>query len=284
MRIYVTGAYGNLGKALTALLTAQGHTVVAVDLEHVDITDYAAIVRSVADAAPELVMHCAAMTNVDKCAEEPDVSLRVNAFGTQNVALACLHAGAALCYISTNEVFDSERNVPLHEYDVTKPANAYGYSKWMGEQMLREVLPAHYIVRISWLFAHGGTNFLQKIVQAATAQRPISVVVDEIASPTYAVDLVEALSRLVLTRRYGTYHLVNDGYCSRYDFARAILDCTGFASTPITPIQKAQWNRPSRPPTYSVLRNFLAAEIGIRLRDWREAVMAFAAAEKLTVG
>jgi dTDP-4-dehydrorhamnose reductase len=284
MRILVTGAQGNLGTAVSSLLTAQGHEVFATDRAELDITDYASTVSTIGEAAPELVIHCAAMTQVDRCAEQPDEALRINAYGTQNVAVACHHARAALCYISTNEVFDSERNVPLLEYDVTNPANPYGYSKWMGEQMVRAGLPAHFIVRVSWLFAHGGSNFLQKIVQAAAAQRPISVVVDEVASPTYTVDVAEALSRLILTRRYGTYHLVNEGYCSRYDFARYILDCSGYASTPITPIQKAQWNRPSRAPTYSVLRNFLAAELSIRLRDWREAVIAFVAVEKLISG
>jgi dTDP-4-dehydrorhamnose reductase len=282
MRVLVTGAGGNVGRGLVSRLAAEGHAVTGRTHADLDITDYAAVVAQVRQIAPEVVIHAAAMTAVDRCAEQPDLALTVNALGAHSVALACSEIGAAMCYISTNEVFNAERSTPALEYDPVNPANPYGYSKWVGEQVVREVLPRHYVVRTSWVFAHGGNNFVQKIVAAAAGGRPLSVVVDEVGNPTYADDLVEALVRLVATGRYGVYHFCNTGACSRYEFARYVLDCFGYAQTPITRILKAQWPRPSRPPTYSAMRNFTGASLGITLRDWREAVAAFAAKERQT--
>ena len=280
MKFFITGAQGNVGSRLSHELVAQGHDVIGVDIADFDITVFETVVARVSAARPDVVIHCAAMTNVDRCAEQPDEALRINALGTQNVAVASQQVGAALCYISTNEVFDGERGTPYREYDTPRPINPYGYSKWAGEQMVRDLAPRHFIVRISWLFAHTGKNFLQKMVSQAAENRPLAVVTDEVACPTYAEDLVPALVRLVQTGRYGIYHLANEGAASRYDFARHILSCYGFKDYPITPIISAQYPRPSRPPTYSALTNFMAAQMGIRLRPWREAVAAYAERER----
>lgn len=278
MRILITGAGGGVGGALMRRLPE------AIGAAHsqLDITDAQAVMRLITDSAPNVVIHCAALTHVDRCAQAPHEALRVNGFGTQNVALACQKVGAALCYISTNEVFDGERGAPYGEYDPTNPANPYGYSKYVGEQIVRELVPQHYIVRTSWVFAHNGRNFLQRIASLAREGKPLSVVTDEVACPTYAEDLAEALIALVRTERYGTYHLTNQGAVSRYAFARAILDAYGMTDYPITPIVKAQFNRPSRPPTYSALQNTFAALIGITLRDWRAALDAFIEYERQT--
>jgi dTDP-4-dehydrorhamnose reductase len=283
MRILVTGAGGLLGRRVMAELTARGHTAQGVTHAALDITDFEAVSRVVGEAAPDLVIHCAAMTHVDRCAEQPDEALCVNGFGTQNVALACQQHGAALAYVSSNEVFDGERAIPYLEYDPTHPINPYGYSKWVGEQAVRDLLPRHYVIRTSWLFAHGGENFLHRLVKAATRGDALAVVTNEVAVPTYAEDLAEAVVRLVETGRYGIYHLVNNGSASRYQFARHLLDCAGFAGIPIMPIIAAQRPRPSRPPTYSVLRNFAAAQMGITLRPWQEAVSAFFSRERAQV-
>jgi dTDP-4-dehydrorhamnose reductase len=280
MKIFITGADGNVGGRLLRELIAQGHDACGTTIHDLDITDFSAVTAHISRLAPELVIHCAALTNVDLCAEQPELALRINAFGTQNIALACQQIGAALCYVSTNEVFDGQQGTPYLEYDVPHPINPYGYSKWVGEQMVRDLLPQHYIVRISWLFAHGGTNFLQKIVRAAQTGRALSVVTNEVASPTYAEDLIEVLPRLIETRRYGIYHLANEGYTSRYEFARYILECYGLSDYPIQPIVGAQHQRPSRPPVYAALNNFNAAQMGIRLRPWREAVSAFVEQEQ----
>ncbi len=284
MKCYVTGAHGNVGSRLLSELTAQGHEAVGVDVDSFDITDFKTVVDRIAAAQPDLVVHCAAMTNVDRCAQQPTEALRINGFGTQNIAVACQRTGAVLCYISTNEVFDGERGAPYMEYDLPHPINPYGYSKWVGEQAVRDLVPRHYVVRISWLFAHTGQNFLQKIVSLAAAGHPLSVVTDEVACPTYVEDLVPALVRLVQTGRFGVYHLTNEGSVSRCQFARYIFDAYGYRDHPITPIVSAQYPRPSRPPTYSALANFNAAQMGIRLRDWREAVNAFVTRERALSG
>lgn len=280
MKVLVTGADGSVGARLVSELTARGHQATGTDITDADITDLTSILRRVDAVQPDLVIHCAALTDVDLCARQPDLALRVNGMGTQNVALAAQRIGAALCYISTNEVFDGERGTPYLEYDTPHPINPYGYSKWVGEQVVRELVPRHFTVRTSWLFAHGRQNFLHRIVDRATAGQPLSVVCNEVACPTYGEDLVAALTQLVETERYGVYHLVNEGSTSRYDFARCVLDCYGFHDTPIAKVISAQYPRASRPPTYSALRNFAADQIGIRLRPWQDAVAAFVERER----
>ncbi|MCE7948150.1 MAG: dTDP-4-dehydrorhamnose reductase [Chloroflexi bacterium CFX4] len=280
MRVLITGAGGGLGQALLEWLPKQGVEAVGVSHSQLEITDSAAVSHLIGENAPQLVVHCAALTNVDRCAQAPHEALHINGFGTQNVALACQKQGAALCYVSTNEVFDGEGGAPYGEYDPLRPANPYGYSKYVGEQIVREVLPQHFIVRTSWVFAHNGRNFLQRISSLAREGKALSVVTDEVACPTYATDLAEGIAALIATGRYGTYHLTNQGAVSRYAFARAILDAYGMPDYPITPITKAQFNRPSRPPTYSALRNDFAALLGITLRDWQAALAAFIAHEQ----
>jgi dTDP-4-dehydrorhamnose reductase len=280
MKILVTGADGNIGSRLVRELAARGHDVVGIDIGQVDITDFAAITARIEAEQPQLVVHCAALTNVDRCAEQPQLAYTINAIGTQNVALGCQRINAALCYLSTNEVFDGQRTTPYLEYDSPHPINPYGYSKWVGEQMIRDLLPQHFIVRTSWIFAHGGTNFLQKIAQRAAAGQSLSVVTNEVGSPTYAEDFVQALPVLLETGRYGTYHLVNAGYTSRYGFARHILNSYGHTDVPIAPVIGAQHQRASHPPEYSALSNVIAAHLGIRLRPWQEAVDAFVERER----
>ena len=281
MQILLTGADGRLGSRLLQSLTARGHTVAGYDIATMDVTDGDAVRARLDDTRPELVIHCAAMTAVDQCAENPDRALLVNGLGTQAVAQACLTHGAAMLYISTNEVFDGRETQPYSEYDRPNPINAYGRSKWVGEQVVRDLVPRHFIVRTAWLFAHGGGNFVHAVLRAAREGRPLRVVTNEISSPTYADDLADAIARLIETGRYGIYHLVNEGQVSRYGFARQALDLAGYGDTPIEPIALAEYQRASQPPQYAALRNFAAAQLGIRLRPWQDALAAFIQAEGL---
>jgi len=281
MRILVTGAHGRLGSAAAHELAARGHAVTGVDLDTMDITRPESVARTFESARPELVIHCAALTAVDYCAEHPDEAVAVNGFGTQTVALACQQHDAALAYISTNEVFPGASGAPYQEYDPPAPINPYGYSKWVGEQAVHELVPRHFVVRTSWLFAHGGRNFLHAVLERARQGQPLRVVVDEVSTPTYNDDLAVALADLVATGRYGIYHLVNEGRTSRLGLARCALDAVGLAHVPIEPISLAQYPRTSTPPRYAVLRNVAAARLGIVLRPWQDAVRAFLAAEGL---
>ncbi|GAB4573046.1 MAG: dTDP-4-dehydrorhamnose reductase [Anaerolineae bacterium] len=273
MHIVITGARGRLGSKLQTLLE-DSHRITAIDLPETDLS-LPQSVEQVAGLQPDLVIHCAAWTDVDGCARDPERALRINAFGTKHVALACQRNNAPLVHISTNEVFDGRKATPYNEYDPPAPINPYGYSKWVAEQIVRELVPRHYIVRLSWLIAHGGGNFVQTVLRLAQEGKPLRVVTNEIAAPTYNDDLAAALVRLIATEHYGTYHLVNEGAVSRWGLARFVLDHTGFAHVPIEPIVLAQYPRPSTPPEASVLANTAAALLGIRLRPWQEAVLAF---------
>jgi dTDP-4-dehydrorhamnose reductase len=280
MTILITGAKGRLGSLLMTRLRPQ-HQVVGIDIDELDVTQMGLVAQFVGDHRPDLVIHAAALTNVDYCAQHPPEALRVNGYGTKNMALACQRINAAMCYISTNEVFDGRNTAEVLEYDPTGPINPYGYSKWVGEQAIRDHLTRFYIVRTSWLFAHGGRNFIQAIIERAKSGQPMRVVTNEVATPTYTNDLAEGLLQLIATHHFGIYHLVNEGRASRWAFARAILDAIGMAETPIEKIALAEYPRPSTPPEYSVLKNSAAAQLGITLRPWQEALHSFLGHEGL---
>lgn len=271
MRVFVTGHRGQLGQELISRLPE----AIGVDLPEVDITDPASIDAAVAAARPDLVIHCAAMTNVDGAAKDPSVAERVNGLGTENVARAAARANAALLYVSTNEVFDGSKSEPYLEDDVPNPINAYGKSKLMGERSAAGATSRLYIVRTSWVTAKGGRNFIHRIKQLADERGSLKVVTDEVASPTFAEDLADAILSLIATDRYGTYHLTNAGYCSRYEYARKILDLTGRGHIPVEPITLAEYPRPSTPPKFSPLANTAAAALGITLPRWEQALERF---------
>lgn len=280
MRVWITGASGRLGGRLLNMLSGD-HDAIGTSSADLDVTDFAAVKAFARDARPDVIIHAAAWTDVDGCAADPDRAVQVNGFGAQHVALAAAEVGAALVYVSTNEVFDGESRQPYREYDVTQPVNAYGYSKWVGERAVMTLNPRHYIVRTSWVFAHGGKNFVQTMLNAAQAGKNLRVVTNEIASPTYNDDLAEAIVALIQTARFGVYHFTNAGACSRWQFARYILDRAGYADTPITPILSHQWQRPSTPPLYTPLANHAGRLVGIELRPWQSAVDAFLEREGL---
>jgi len=288
MRILVTGAAGRLGGRLVEVQAGRGHEVTGADIVgdgvvRLDVTDFPATRAFAADLKPDLVIHPAAWTDVDGCAREPERAILINGLGAQNVALAAANVGAAVLYVSTNEVFDGKQNRPYREYDATNPINPYAYSKWVGEQAVARANPQHYIVRTAWLFAHGGKNFIQAVLAAAQEGKRLRIVTDEIANPTYNNDLADAIAALVETGRYGVYHLTNEGTCSRYQLARYALDRAGCAEVPIEAISSHEWPRASKPPAYSALSNLAARSLGIVLRPWQEAVDAFLEGEGLLV-
>lgn len=272
MRVAITGCNGQLGTALQKALA--GHDLLCLDLPEHDITAGEAFRQTLLSFEPEVVVHTAAYTDVDGCARDPDLALCVNALGTQNVALACQEGSAALLYVSTNEVFAGDREVPYLEYDPPCPINPYGYSKWVGERYVEQLCRRFYIVRISWLFG-GPHSFVSKILALSEERSELTVVDDEFGAPTYTPDLAEAIGRLISTGHYGIYHLVNEGSCSRFEFAREILRLGGRVDVPVRPIKLIDYHRESTPPPRAILRNHNAASaLGIRLRPWREALAA----------
>lgn len=278
MKILITGAAGKLGAQLTQQLN-EAHDVLGADQRRLDVTDWAACHRLMRDTAPDIVLHPAAWTDVDGCARNPRKALHINGVGTHNIAISAARLGIPILYVSSNEVFDGKLNRPYTELDAASPGNPYGYSKWYGERAVVQSNPRHYIVRTAWLFAHGGTNFIQAIRKAAQAGKSLRVVTNEVANPTYANDVASAIAALIETQRYGSYHFVNEGAVSRWGFARYVLDQSGFGDTPIERISRHEWQRPSLPPEYTELANIAGAQIGIRLRPWQDGVRAFLQAE-----
>lgn len=273
MKIAITGGKGQLGRELQRALGAR-HEIRIVDLPETDITQSNQI-DGLAAAAPELIIHAAAMTDVDGCARDPSAAFRSNALGTQNVALACQRANAIMLYISTNEVFDGKKDSPYLELDEPHAINPYGASKLAGERYVEMLLQHFYIVRTAWMFAPGGNNFPRKIIEAAKKNGGAAVVDDEISNPTYAPDLADAIGQLIETRHFGIYHLTNEGATSRYDFASRILRLAGI-DTPLVRGKLADYKRDSTPPPYGALANFAAATaLGIKLRKWEDALEAY---------
>jgi dTDP-4-dehydrorhamnose reductase len=269
MRVVITGHNGQLGRPLQAAFAA--HDLLRLDLPGHDITD-PKLSSAIAAFKPDLVLHAAAYTDVDGCEGDPDKAFRVNAVGTQNVALGAQQAGAALLYVSTNEVFDGTRRDLYREWDPINPGGVYARSKAAGEQIVRDLLDRFYIVRVAWLFGPGGANFVTKILAAAERGGALRVSADEFGNPTYAPDVADAIARLVAAGRYGIYHLTNAGFCSRHEYACEIMRLAGRPELPITPILSAEWPRPSRPPLHAILANTNGAALGIVLRPWREAL------------
>jgi dTDP-4-dehydrorhamnose reductase len=276
VRIAITGARGQLGRALTSALAAE-HELILLGHEQLELDGPQATAQIAATGA-DLVIHPAAYTHVDGCAREPERAYRVNALGTKYVALACRRLGAALVYISTNEVFAGDADRPYLEYDRAAPINAYGRSKWAGEIAVRELLRDFYIVRVAWLYG-GERNFVRTVLRLAAdpPEGGLRMVDDEVGSPTYCADVAEGISRLIATGCYGTYHMVNAGACSRHAFASAILSLAGHADVPVTPIKLADYQRASAPPPYTPLANLAGASLGIALRPWQEALAAYLA-------
>jgi dTDP-4-dehydrorhamnose reductase len=274
MKIAIIGGRGQLGRELERTL-APMHPISIVDLPETDITQRASI-DVMASLAPDVVIHTAAMTDVDGCARDPLAAFRANALGTQNVALACQRLKVPMLYISTNEVFDGTQDSPYLEFDEPHAINPYAASKLAGERYVQMLLKEFYIVRTAWLYAPGGNNFPNKMMALAKERGQLSVVDDEIGNPTFAPDLARAIAQLIETRHYGIYHLVGEGSASRFEWVLRILQLAGLGHIPVTPIKLADYKRASTPPGNGALVNFVAATtLGIRLRPWQEALEDF---------
>lgn len=272
MNILITGANGQLGLALRKELT--NHEIIGVDLPGHDISNKEIVDEVMAEAKPDLLINCAAYTNVDGCAKDPEAAYQANALGPHNLALACQQNGTALVHVSTNEVFDGSDPAGYEEWMPLSPINPYGKSKAAGEFNVRSILPQHYIVRTAWLYASTGRNFIHAIMNRAKETGQVSVVTDEIGNPTWAKDLAMAIGQLVETGRFGTYHFVNSGSCSRWEFANEILKLAGIEAEN-RPILSSEFKRASTPPPYGALHNINGAQVGITLRPWQEALAEF---------
>lgn len=272
MRIVITGSDGQLGKALQGVFAWDD--LCLVDLPRHDITKTTEIVPTLRAFQPELVIHCAAMTNVDGCEQNPGLAESVNVVGSRNMALVAQQSGCPMVYVSTDYVFDGAREGEYSEWDRPAPQSVYARTKWLGEQMSRQLVDQLYVVRVAWLYGAGPRNFVRTVLRLAQKAGPLRMVTDECGSPTYAVDVARALSRLVTTSAFGTYHLPNAGVCSRYDWAATILEIAGLRDS-IALEPSTNYQRAAAVPKHVALRNYYGAQEGIVMRPWQEALAEY---------
>ena len=272
MKIAVTGAGGMLGQALVPRLESRGHTVLGLARTDADVTSMESLAPPIDAFRPDWVAHLAAFTRVDECESRPEHAYLVNATGARNTARVAVECGAAVLAISTDYVFDGESRTPYREDAPVAPRSVYGASKWAGEEAVREVQPRHAVVRTSWLFGHGGPNFVDTMLRKARAGESLRVVDDQRGSPTWTQDLAEGLALLMESGHYGTFHCTNAGDCTWFDLAAHALQRAGL-SVPLERTDTASFPRPARRPAYSVLdHQAFEAVTGHRMPHWHDAV------------
>jgi dTDP-4-dehydrorhamnose reductase len=254
---------------------AAAGTVTGYTHDQLDVADAGVVRNAVLESGADLVLNAAAYTDVEGAEDDADAAFRTNEAGAQNVAEACAHADRPLMFFSTDFVFDGDKRTPYEPDDPIDPSGVYAESKAAGEMATRKACPRHFIVRTAWLYGMGGNNFVEKILRAAELRPSLKVVEDEIGSPTYTHDLAEATLALCATTAYGTYHAVNAGACSRFEYARAILRLAG-VSTPVEPCSAAEFPTKAPRPAYSVLSNAkLEAVCGFRMPAWEDALARY---------
>jgi len=283
-RWIIAGSRGQLGHALLRQLAADPGSEIcaAVDLPELDVADPAAVARlfEAQPAPPSVLVNAAALTQVDRCEREPEAAYRANALAPGVLAEACAAAGTTLVHVSTDYVFPGDADRPYTEEDKPGPRSVYGRTKLAGEERARAASDDLLLARTSWVFGQG-RNFIAAILAQAEARRrgeasgPLRVVADQRGCPTYAEDLAEAIRGLLEARARGLYHLAGGGVASWWDLARATLDASGFEEMAVERIRTDQLDLDAPRPTWSVLDCSKAEALGVRLRDWRDALQAY---------
>ncbi len=289
-RILVTGASGMTGSYVPAVF--DGRELILTDLadspESLDVRDPEAVRQALGDVRPDVVLHLAAATDVDQCEQEPEWAFHNNAIGTENIARACKEFDATLVYVSTAGVFWGDKVEPYTEYDIPQPANVYGHSKLAGERSVSSMLERYFIVRAGWMVGGGQRDkkFVGKIAQLiADGRTEIKAVNDKLGSPTYARDLLTGVRKLIETRYYGLYHMVNEGCCSRYDVAVAIRDAIERPDVSIQPVSSAYFPLPAPRARSEAMRNLRLELMGLMsVRPWEEALREYVVSELAVVG
>ena len=275
MKVLITGAKGMLGQDMVAEFQRRDYEVHAADHKTLDITDIQAVRAAITALRPDIVVNCAAYTDVDKAESKPEIAMRVNGLGPRNLALACEATGAVLLHISTDYVFDGEKEGPYEIWDTPNPINVYGKSKLWGENYVRSLMHRYFIVRTSWLFGKGGRNFVTTMLELAKRGEPIRVVNDQRGCPTYTVDLARACADLVESGCFGIYHVTNQGATTWYEFAKEIFTIIGIPVV-VEPIRTEEFPRPAKRPKNSVLSLFpLDREFMRVLLPWRESLLDY---------
>ncbi len=275
MKILVTGYNGQLGFDVVRELNSCSIECRGVDRDDFDITNREETVGYICDYAPDAVVHCAAYTAVDKAEDDEENCRRVNADGTENIAIACERLGAKMLYVSTDYVYGGAGETPFEPSDPTEPKNVYGRTKLEGEKAVTEHLSEYFIVRTSWVFGINGNNFVKTMLRLGGEKEELNVVCDQIGSPTYTPDLARLICDLSVTDKYGIYHGTNENYCSWAEFAAEIMK-QGGKTAKINPVPSAEYPVKAERPHNSRLSKKCLDDAGIkRLPTWQDALKRF---------
>ena len=275
MKVLVTGVKGQLGYDVVNELKKRGHEAVGVDIEEMDITVEESVNRVIREAAPDAVIHCAAYTAVDAAEDNVDLCRAVNARGTGNIARVCKALDIRMMYISTDYVFNGQGTRPWEPDDQREPLNIYGQTKYEGELEIEENLKKYFIVRIAWVFGVNGKNFIKTMLNLGKTRDKLSVVADQVGSPTYTFDLARLLVDMIETEKYGRYHATNEGLCSWYEFACEIFKQAGMNVT-VEPVTSDQFPVKAKRPMNSRISKDKLTENGFEpLPSWQDALRRY---------
>lgn len=274
MKIVITGGNGQLGRTFDSIASSMHH-IIPLSKEELDITNKRMVDKQLQQYRPDYVFHTAAYTAVDQCEIEQMKAFHTNSIGSFNIALSCKEIGAKLVYISSDYVFDGSNKRAYTENDDSNPKSIYGLSKWLGEELVLKVQPKSYVVRTSWLYGHGGKNFVNTMAVFAMNKKEVHVIDDQIGSPTYTNDLVFTIFEL-LGKPYGVYHISNSGQCSWYQFAQTIYESLDSDANLVKPTSTSEYGSLASRPSFSVFNLNKLEENKIKKpRHWEEALKEF---------
>lgn len=287
MKILIVGSKGQLGSELQVILKSgradlgeiseniKKSIIIPMDLNELDITNFNQVKEKLNMLKPDVVINCAAATNVDNCEVCRDLAFKVNSIGPRNLAIACEEIGAKIVQISTDYVFSGISNIPLAEYDLTCPCNVYGKTKLLGENYVRDFSSKYFIIRTAWLYGYAGHNFVYTIRKAAKDKEIIKVVNDQKGNPTNANDLAYHILKIIDTEEYGIYHCTGKGQCTWYEFAKLIMELLG-EKCEVRPCTSEEYKTIAKRPKYSSMDNMMLRNtVGDEMRTWEDALKSF---------
>ena len=278
MNILVTGANGQLGREMQRLSAVSPNNYTFTDVAELDVTDAGAVRQAVAQTRAEVIVNCAAYTNVERAEEDEEAADRLNRGAAENLARAAEANGATLIHVSTDYVFDGTGHRPYTEAMATSPLGAYGRTKLAGEEAVKASGCRYLILRTAWLYSEYGNNFLKTMLRLTSERETLRVVFDQVGTPTYAGDLALAIFSLIEAGRYtgneGVYHFTDEGVCSWYDFAVEIAAAAGHGTCRIIPCHTSEYPTKAQRPAYSVLDKTKFKEtFQMDIPHWREALI-----------
>ncbi|HPD18435.1 MAG TPA: dTDP-4-dehydrorhamnose reductase [Candidatus Goldiibacteriota bacterium] len=274
MRILVFGGTGLLGTDIVKILK-EGNDVIALGSADVDVSKLDTVMHSIDMHKPDLVINCAAISDVDKCEENAELSYKVNAIGPKNVAICCNKIKSRLLHISTDYVFDGNKNSPYTEFDEPNPISIYGRTKLVGEEFIKMISSNFLIIRTAWLFGERRNHFVDYVIKSLYNGDEIIAVKDMTSSPTFSYDVAEMIKELIETNEVGVFHICNKGYCSRVELVEEIEKITK-KHTNVTVVNQSQWKRPAKRPVFSALRNYHLELIDKdNIPGWRDALKRY---------